>query len=131
MLIFSCTAGALVIVYEFALGLTLAQWGGVKILYNIFRFIGAHYCANLTLWLQKLISGGSNHWFRNAIADALALSVYEIPLYALSAWIMGVDTSVIILLSVIFIFHNIIFGWFYGWLLVRLRALIGAREESS
>lgn len=119
MVIFGLVTSLLTIFYEVIVtGVDLEKWAEVRLLYNAIRFIGAYFLGCLIDWFRIRLNG---HWFSKALSDALALSVYQIPIYAFSAWVMGVPCNAIILAAGIYFLDNLFLGWLYGYILDQTR----------
>lgn len=113
-IIYSILTFALTIFYEKVLiGLNWGEWIGARGIYIFFRYL-------LVFILDYLID-----YFRarlpKFLAEAVALSVYQIPIYATAALIMGVETRLILLAVLIYIADNLFLGWLYGYILDRTR----------
>ncbi len=98
-------------------GLTLRQWFGIRILYAALRFAGARLCGKLTDSIRERLLGTSRQRFRKALADAIALSLYQIPLYIVSALVMGARFRQVAITSSIYLVENALLGWLYGVIL--------------
>jgi len=122
-------------VYEVRwVGLTFNQWLGIRLIFNPLKFGGAYFCGQLTNRFRKRLVGNSKSWFWKAIADSLAISAFQLPLYAVSALVMGVSLVKIAIFIGIYLVDNAIFGWTYGWILdwMRLRfAVDGTKSTKS
>lgn len=62
------------------------------------------------------------------ISDGISLSLYQIPAYVFSALILGIDYHVVLFLSLIYLFDNMIFGWFFGYILDKTRLYFSKRK---
>ncbi len=119
MIIFGIITSALTIFYEVVLGGTnMRQWWEVRIIYNVIRFAGAYFLGCLIDWFRVRLNG---HWFRRALSDALALSVYQIPIYVGVALFVGVGIKIILRVSGLYILDNLFMGWLYGFILDKTR----------
>lgn len=118
LILFALCAGALTLLYEVVIaGLALGQWAGIRILYNALRFAGARICGKLTDKVRQHLLGTSRSRFRKAIADTIALSLYQLPIYVVSALIMGASIRQIAITSTIYLGDNVLLGWLYGVIL--------------
>jgi len=115
LFLFSVCAGIPTLFYEILIAkLTLEQWAGVRIFYNILRFAGAYFCAKLTDKIRRRLPGHSNSRFQKAVADTIALSLYQFPIYIISALIMGAKFRQIAIMSTVRLVDTIMLGWLYG-----------------
>lgn len=115
LIIFGLLTGFTTIIYEVLLaGASPEQWLGVRVLYNILRFAGAYLLGDLVEKIRtKLAPKGG--FIRKALADACALSLYQVPIYCISALIMQVSLKSIIITVVLYILDNIFLAWVYGY----------------
>ncbi len=121
MLVYNLIAGGLTLIYEVLLaGASTEQWLGVRIIYTIIRFSGAFMLGYLIDWFRQLLSK-RKYLLAKAIADFLALSVYQLPIYCLSAILMGVPIASILISSSLYVADNLLLGWLYGYILDRVR----------
>lgn len=119
MLIFGIVSTIPTLLYEMLIsGVDFNQWAGVRISYNILRFAGAYFLGHLIDRLRAKLDGGL---IRKAFADAVSLSIYQIPIYILCSLIFKVAYQKIILVSSLYILDNFFFGWLYGYILDRTR----------
>jgi|GEM_PF-1277233 len=117
--LFGFAVGAVTtILYEMVLfGFTFRQWIGIRIFFTILRFVFAFVCGWLTDFLRQHFPGAAHNRFWRAMAEATALTVYQMPLYVVSALIVGVDWHKIAFMSGIYLLENFLFGWLYGLIL--------------
>lgn len=93
---------------------TLWGWAGVRVVFNILHIAGAYFCGSITNALREKISGASERGFMRAFAEGSALSIYQIPIYAIVAFSFGGDLAGIWQACVIYLAINYILGWCYG-----------------
>ena len=113
-IIYGLITFALTILYEkVIIGLTWLDWLGARGIYIFLRYA-------LLFLLDYLID-----YFRSLmpkiLADAIALSCYQIPLYCLAAIIMQVPSRSIALTALIYLADNLCFAWLYGYILDKTR----------
>jgi len=107
-----------VVLYEFVVaGLTIEQWTIIFGIYKVLRYIGASFCAELRNSLGECFLGALRNRFRRAMADAAALSIYQLPLYTVSALIAGVSIYQIVIILAVHLARNALLGWWYGVIL--------------
>lgn len=105
---------ALTIFYEkYLLGLNWGEWFGARGIYIVFRYS--------FLFLLDFLIDFFRRYLPKILADGIALSCYQIPLYAFSAFIMGVGQNTILLAALIYLIDNLALGWLYGFILDRTR----------
>ncbi len=114
-IIYGMITAFLTIFYEiFIADLGFMEYGFTKLIYLPCRYI------IFTFVLDYLMD-----YFRSMmpklIADPIALSIYQIPIYIIAAMIMGVSNHTIALIAAIYIADNFAFGWLYGYILDRTR----------
>ncbi len=115
LLIYGVVGGIVPFFFEnIILGLSVKQWAGIRILY-LSRYIGGYICGRMADFFRR-------HFCR-IVADIIALCIYELPIYIASALIVRASFRQIFLGSVIQIISNAIFGWLYGFILDRMRAV--------
>jgi hypothetical protein len=132
MVLFSVIGGVLTIGYEVGLlGLTGQQWLAIRLLYNPARFIGARLCGKLTNWIRFHLAAESPNWWQKAVSDTIAVSVYQIPIYVLSALIAQVEPGIIGIAVLMYLLENICIGWLYGVILDWVRKLAYVRVASA
>ena len=121
MLIFSVFSCFTTLLYEVAAaGISVEQWLGIKIIYIPLRFAGAYILGSL-IDKVRLKLARDNRFIHKALADAISLSIYQIPIYLLSAAVMRVSWQPILITVALYILDNILFGWLYGYLLNQVR----------
>lgn len=127
LFLYSASGAVLTIVYEvFFLKLSGKQWAGIRVVFNVLRFIGARLCGKITDQVRARLQGDSKHPFRLAIAGAISLSLYQLPVYALSARVCGAEFGQIKKAVVVYFLDNLVFGWMYILILdwVRRRMVV-------
>lgn len=135
-IIFGVITGFVTIIYEVIIaGTTPHQWLEVRIIYTFLRCLGVYFLGRITDKLrEKIISKRFSKkksllfiskWF----ADGISLSVYQIPIYIISALICGVEIKAIFLASLLYIGDNFLFGWFFGYVLDKTRAYFAEKEK--
>lgn len=121
MVLYNLIAGFLTLVYEIWLGgATGEQWVWVRIIYTIIRVSGAFLLGYLIDFCRRHIWQKRKLIFK-ALADAFALSLYQIPIYIFSALISGVLWHSILITACLYIGDNLLLGWLYGYILDRVR----------
>ena len=121
MLIFSAISFPLTLLYQVTIaGASTEQWLYMKLIYLPLRFAGAYFLGCLIDQIRVRLSAQGNP-VRRAIADALSLSLYQVPLYCLSAIIVGISWYAMAITSVLWILDNIFLGWLYGYILNQTR----------
>lgn len=130
LLLYSVAGAALTIVCEiFFLKLSGKQWASIRVVYNILRFAGAWLCGTMTDQLRHRIQGDSKHPFRLAVAGATSLSLYQLPIYALSARLVGVELAQIQSALGFYFASNLFFGWAYVLILDWVRSRMAVSTE--
>lgn len=118
LVVYSVTTGVLSWLYEVSLlDYTASQWVGVRVLFNLLRYPGARLCGRLTDILRRRLGGESSHPIRRSVAASIALSVYQLPLYGLSAFIVRVPGRQIVTILAIYLAQNTLLGWWYSVIL--------------
>lgn len=113
-IIYGLITFALTIFYEkYLLGLNWGEWIGARGIYIVCRYI-------FLFVLDYLIDFFRQH-LPKVFADAIALSSYQIPIYASAALIMGIKYKLILLAIGIYLADNLAFGWLYGYILDKIR----------
>ncbi|MDD2681254.1 MAG: L-alanine exporter AlaE [Patescibacteria group bacterium] len=113
-IIYGLITFALTIFYEkYLLGLNWGEWMGTRGIYIVFRY-------TFLFVLDYLIDFFRQH-LPKGLADAVALSTYQIPIYATAALIIGLDYQRILLAAAIYLADNLALGWLYGYILDRTR----------
>lgn len=97
------------------------KWLAIRILYNLFRYASARVPAKLAYYFERSFLKNSENRFYEAIADWLALSIHQIPLYIISAALFRMNWKTILYICLVYLFDNFIFGWLYGVLLKWMR----------
>ena len=121
MLIFSVFSCFTTILYEVvAAGISVEQWLGIKIIYIPLRFAGAYILGSL-IDRVRLKLARDNSFIHKALADAISLSIYQIPIYLLSATVMRVAWQPVLITMALYILDNLLFGWLYGYILNQVR----------
>ena len=128
LLIFTVISGLPALFYELLLvGFTLGQWAIIRLLYNTLRFAGARLCGKLTDLIRRRLAGSSSSYFRKGAADTVSLLLYQLPLYLLSALIVGANVRQMAIALAMYLFDSILLGWLYGAILDRVRLYFAAR----
>lgn len=121
MLAYNVIAGGLTLIYEVLLaGASTEQWLKVRIIYTIIRFSGAFILGYLIDWFRQLLSK-RKYPLAKAVADFLALSVYQLPIYCFSAMLAGVPIASMLITSGLYLADNLLLGWLYGYILDKVR----------
>lgn len=102
---------------------TIAQdtWGYIRLLYNGIKYITFHIPAKLDDYLKTTFLRTSKNRFYEWMADGLALSIHQVPIYIVSAVIFGISVEKIALISLFYLADNFAFGGLYGILLKWMR----------
>jgi len=90
-------------------------------LYNGIKYLTFFVPARLDDYFKTTFLRTSQNKFYEWIADGLALSIHQVPIYIVSAIIFGINVEKIILISVIYLFDNFLFGGLYGIFLKWMR----------
>jgi hypothetical protein len=101
----------------FIFGVSWEQFGMARIVYNIAKYSSARIPAKITGSLMRKFPRASQNKFYEGLIDCIALSVHQIPIYAVSATIFGIDSKRIFIFCLIYFIENFLFGWVYGILL--------------
>lgn len=113
-IIYGLITFALTIFYEkYLLGLEWGEWFGARGIYLIFRYG--------FLFILDFLIDFYRRYLPKPLADALALSSYQIPLYATAALIVGISYNTVLLAMGIYLADNLLFGWLYGYILDKTR----------
>jgi len=129
LLIFDMSTGLMVVAYEyFFVTFDMQHIVLVRILY-MSKYIGARFCGRWTNRLRRLIINTSDSIVRKAFADALAVSSYQAPLYALSAYCAGMAKTDIVIALSIFGINALMLGWIYGPVLDYMREKFAKNTE--
>ncbi len=113
-IIYGLITFALTIFYEkYLLGLNWGEWMGARGIYITIRY-------TFLFVLDYLIDFFRQH-LPKGLADAAALSCYQIPIYTSAAFIMGIDPHSILLAAAIYLADNLVLGWLYGYILDKTR----------
>lgn len=122
LIIFSIPAALPTLCYEFLLsGLAIERMGLVRIIYGAIRLLGAPYCNRWTDAARIRLSGMSRSRFCGALADAVALSTYQVPLYIAVALPLGAAPRQVVFACGLAVIGDFCFGWFYRWMRNRVR----------
>ena len=118
LLVYGTLVSASSLLFEvFVFKIAIGQFGIIRVFYNLTKYASARIPAKLTDFLIKRIPIASKNRFYEAIVDWIALSIHQIPIYIVWASVFGVSSQKIIIISLIYLFENLIFGWLYGILL--------------
>jgi len=131
MIVFGIITSFTTIIYEVLLaGATAEQWLGVRVIYNILRFAGAYFLGSL-IEKVRLKFGRQSGFIYIALADAISLSIYQLPIYFISALIMQVSIKTMVITALLYILDNLIFGWLYGFIFDRTKILFSKRFKQQ
>ena len=97
------------------------EWGFIRLFYNVIKYLTFFIPARLDDYFKTTFLRTSQNKFYEWIADGLALSIHQVPIYIASAMIFGIGTEKIILISIIYLVDNFVFGGLYGILLKWMR----------
>lgn len=97
------------------------EWGFIRLLYNGIKYFTFFIPARLDDYFKTTFLRTSQNRFYEWVADGLALSIHQIPIYIVSAMIFGINAEKIILISVLYLVDNFAFGGLYGILLKWMR----------
>lgn len=103
----------------------------VRILYDILVLIGAYFCGRLTDKIRKVLQGTSGHPIRKSIAGGIALSLYKIPIYAVSAFVFRVPWEQIRIAAGLYFLENMATGWLFVIILDKTRRYFSAKLENN
>jgi hypothetical protein len=113
-IIYGIITFSLTILYEKVIvGLNWQEWMGVRLIYIPTRYTFLFLLDYLIDYFRSILP--------KALAEATALSLYQIPIYISAAIIMGVPKSLITTACLIYIADNLAFGWLYGYILNKTR----------
>lgn len=113
-IIYGLITFALTIFYEkYLLGLNWGEWIGARGIYIILRYT--------LLFILDYLIDFYRRYLPKPLADALALSTYQIPIYASAALIVGINHGTILLAGIIYLIDNLALGWLYGYILDQTR----------
>lgn len=126
--IFSLITGIIGLLFErLVADLSLAQMAGIRFSYNLLKYVFAEGCAQIADALRLRLMGNFGHPFRRALADGLALSGYQIPIYVACSFVMKADFRQITMVSGFYLANNMALGWLYGLILNLVRARLSVR----
>lgn len=143
--IYGLTTFLITLLYEVLIaGVSTGQFIKVRILYTFLRVIGVYFLVNIIdnlrkkIVLKKLIQGNPSSFLiglkkraLKGLSDAISLSIYQIPVYILSALIFGVEFKKIMLISLLYILDNFLFGWLFGYILDKTRLFFAKRSREE
>ena len=130
--IFSALTGAFGLLFErYVASLSLVQMAGIRLGYNILKYLFAEFCAQIADNLRTRLMGNSKHQFRRALADGLALSGYQLPLYIGCALVAQAETRQMAEMVAFYLANNMAFGWLYGLALNWVRTRFSVRPTDS
>jgi len=116
--VFSLLTGIFGLLFErLVVNLSLVQMAGIRFSYNLLKYLFAEGCAQIADALRARLMGNSKHPFRRALADGLALSGYQIPIYIACSLVVGAKIGQIAMVSSFYIINNLALGWLYGIIL--------------
>ena len=116
--IFSFLTGIFGLLFErYVASLSLVQMAGIRLGYNFLKYVFAEVCAQIADSLRKRLMGNSNHPFRRALADGLALSAYQLPIYLGCALVAQAEVRQMATMTAFYLANNMAFGWLYGLIL--------------
>ncbi len=131
MIIYGIVTSFTTIIYEVLLaGATAEQWLGVRVIYNVLRFAGAYFLGSL-IEKVRLKFARNKGFIYVALADAISLSIYQLPIYFISALIMQVSLTTMVITALLYILDNLIFGWLYGFIFDRTKLLFSRRFKQQ
>ena len=135
MLLFGVSASVFspfIILYELKVaGLAGKQWAIIFVIYKVLRYALASICAELRNSLEKRFSGVSRNCFKNAMIDAAAISIFQSPLYTVSALTAGASVYQIAIILAAHLARNALVGWLYGAILDWTRARFNASLKKA
>lgn len=125
-LLYSIPGGLITLYFETAvIGLTLQQWGGIRVWYTILRIAGARVVlGKLDNVIRYNVAGPKPNRFQKSVADTITLIVYQLPLYALTLWIMDASSKQLMMACAFSFVENTLLGWLYGLVLDLSRRLL-------
>lgn len=130
--VFSLLTGIFGLLFErLVVNLSLVQMAGIRFSYNLLKYLFAEGCAQIADALRAKLMGNSKHPFRRALADGLALSGYQIPIYITCSLVMGAKIGQIAMVSGFYVVNNLALGWLYGILLNWVRARFSVRPPET
>ena len=130
--IFSLLTGIFGLLFErYAVNLTLVQMAGIRFFYNLLKYLFAEGCAQIADALRAKLMGNSKHPFRRALADGLALSGYQIPIYLACCLVAGAKFGQVATVCVFYLFNNLALGWLYGMILNWVRTRFSVRPPET
>lgn len=97
------------------------KWILVRLFYNGIKYFTFFIPAKLDDYFRTTFLRTSQNKFYEWIADGLALSIHQVPIYIVSAVIFGISIEKITLISLIYLADNFVFGWVYGIVLKWMR----------
>ena len=129
LVLFGIVMGITTVIYEIWLvSMTTRQWVLIRILYNILRFVGARLCGKITDRTRCYILKGSKSKFKKGLADGIALSFYQMPIYIFSALVAGAGAKQIAIVVSLYVLDNLVSGWLYGLILDWMRARVASQK---
>lgn len=122
LVVFSVPAALPTVCYECIFsGLTFERAGMIRIVYGLIRIIGARYCNQWVDWVRMRPVFATRHYLWGIFADAVALALYQCPVYAGVAWILGALPGQIMSVCAISLIGDFSFSWVYRLLRERTR----------
>lgn len=130
MMIFAVIGLATSLFYELKLlGLSEQQWLLIRIIYNTLQFGLAGLCGWMSDRIYERLSKSWKKPFREALASALALSVYRLSLYTLTVLGVGAELRQIAKVLLLYlVIDNILIGSTYRFVRKRVLARFGVRS---
>jgi len=93
---------------------SLSGWFTLRVLLNVILLAMAHYCARMADAMRPRAPLDMPYSTRMAFTDAIALSLYQIPLYVLLSGLLGGNWDAIGFASLLYLATNCALGWAYG-----------------
>lgn len=132
LIVFSVFTGAFGLLFErYVASLSLVQIAGIRVGYNFLKYTFAEVCAQIADGLRIKLMGNSKHPFRRALADGLALSAYQLPIYLGCALVAQARPKQMAMMSAFYLMNNMALGWIYGIILNGIRAWFSVRPAES
>lgn len=122
-ILYAVISGWIIPLYEgYFCELSIGRVAELRIMSSAPRVILAcFFCGSLEDIIKRRLFGGRGNFWREAAAGSVALCVFQLPWYLLTAFFMRASWYQTVITSLLYIASDMAFGWSYVYLLHRMR----------
>lgn len=118
----ACTGWIIVGYEKYVCDLAIEQVAILRMMSGVPRVALGFACGMVKNAVKRRWFAGSSEFLSQAAAGAIALCLFQLPLYVGSALILSTGARQIIVTCILYIASDILFGWSYVYLLEYIRA---------